>query len=302
MSIATVGCYTVSMPDQNFPIRSLSPSDFPSQLDEIPEPPKQLYLRGQLPNPEHKILAVVGARNYSNYGKQVVEHLIAGLGGYPIAIVSGLALGIDGLAHEAALAASLYTLAIPGSGLDDSVLYPARHRLLARRILKAGGGLLSEYQSDFKATTWSFPKRNRIMAGLAQATLIIEANEKSGTLITARLTADYNRELLVVPGNIFSENSRGPHQFLKLGAIPITCSDDILAVFNLERGDTNSALTSDISLTEHEQRVLNSLVNPIERDILIRLSGLPTHEAVVTLMKLELNGLIQEQNGVFYRK
>ena len=156
-----------------------------------------------MPTPKMKLLAVVGSRHYTNYGKQVVDYLIQGLRGYNIGIVSGLALGIDSLAHEAALTNGLYTLAIPGGGLSDQVIYPARHKPLARRILQKGGGLLSEFAPDFRATAWSFPQRNRLVCGIAHATLIIEASEKSGTLITARLTADYNRELLVVPGNIF---------------------------------------------------------------------------------------------------
>jgi DNA processing protein len=143
------------------------------------------------------------------------------LAGYPIGIVSGLALGIDAFAHEAALRAGLYTLAVPGSGLGDQVLYPASNRRLADRIVDGGGGLLSELSPDTRAALWTFPQRNRLMAGMCAATLLIEAGEKSGTLITARMAVDYNRELLVVPGSIFSPTSRGCHQFLKLGATPV---------------------------------------------------------------------------------
>src|SRR3989339_694012 len=217
----------------DFPIKNLLKSEFPPLLCEIPQPSKELYLRGNLPPQGTKCLAVVGSRNYTNYGKQVVEYLIGGLRGYPVSIISGLALGIDTLAHETALSAGLHTLSVPGSGIDDSVLYPRRNVGLARRILENGGGILSEFEPTFHATTWSFPQRNRIMAGLAHAVLLIEASEKSGTLITARLTADYNRELLVVPGNIFSENSTGVHQFLKLGATPVTSPEDILIALNI---------------------------------------------------------------------
>jgi DNA processing protein len=186
-----------------------------------------------------KLLAVVGSRKYTDYGKELVEYLLDGLRGHNIGIVSGLALGIDSLAHEAALRNNLYTLAIPGGGLSPTAIYPRTHVGLAEKILKSGGGLLSEYDSDFKATTWSFPQRNRIVAGISNATLVIEAGEKSGSLITARLTADYNRELLVVPGNIFSNNSKGTHQFLKLGAIPITEPSDILNVLGIDLIESN---------------------------------------------------------------
>jgi DNA processing protein len=203
-------------------IEILNPSEFSSHnlglLHEIPEPPLQLWYQGQLPPANLKLLAVVGSRKYTTYGKQVVEHLINGLAGYPVGIVSGLALGIDGIAHEMALKNNLYTLAVPGSGLDKKVLYPQKHKNLAERIVMGGGGLMSELSPMSAAALWTFPKRNRIMAGLCHATILIEAGEKSGTLITARMTVDYNRELLAVPGSIFSKNSYGTHQFLKTRA------------------------------------------------------------------------------------
>jgi DNA processing protein len=152
----------------NYPVRKLSPKEFPTLLKEIPDPPEQLFVRGNLPT-KSKILSVVGARAYSSYGKDVCEMLIDGLRGHDVAIVSGLALGIDSIAHKSALSAGLFTLAVPGSGLNDEVLYPSTHKKLAHDILDAGGGLLSEFEPDFKATPWSFPQRNRIMAGLAHA-------------------------------------------------------------------------------------------------------------------------------------
>ena len=287
---------------RDYETRKLATKEFPLLLKEIPQPPKSLYLRGNLPDPDAKCLAVVGSRNYTNYGKQVVEYLIRGLRGYDIAIVSGLALGIDALAHESALENNLYTLAVPGSGIDDSVLYPSRNRGLASRILDAGGGLLSEFEPTFTATTWSFPARNRIMAGLSHATLVIEASERSGTLITARLTTDYNRELLVVPGNIFSENSKGAHQFLKLGATPVTTPEDILLALNIDiKEDKNRTETLPENLSEVEIRVLSLITEPIDRDSLTRALGLPVNETSVLLMQLELNGYIKEENGIFYK-
>lgn len=276
-----------------FPISELSLGDIPKQLQEIPDVPKQLYLRGNLPHENNRILTVVGSRKYSNYGKQVVGYLIDGLRGYPVSIISGLALGIDALAHEAALQAGLQTLAVPGSGLNDTVLYPRRNHNLARRILESGGGLLSEFGPTFQATTWSFPARNRIMAGLSHAVLVIEATEKSGTLITARLAVDYNRELLVVPGSIFSESTRGPHQFLKLGAIPITKADDILQILGIE---SPLKITDDVpaGLSRDETTVLQALTEPLERDELIRRTNLPIHKANILLMQMELKGLISE--------
>lgn len=218
-------------------ISVLNPSDFSSHhlglLHEIPKPPKQLWYEGSLPTKDLTLLAVVGSRDYTSYGKEVIEYLISGLKGYPVGIVSGLALGVDALAHEAAIKHGLYTLAVPGSGLSEKVLYPTQNRPLAREILASGGGLLSELSPDTKAAPWTFPMRNRIMAGMCPATILIEASEKSGTLITARLAVDYNRELMAVPGSIFSKNSHGTHQFLKLGATMVTEATDILAVLNI---------------------------------------------------------------------
>src|SRR3989344_374211 len=201
-------------------LKLLSPREPPPLLREIPDPPKRLHLRGQLPSTEHKWLAVVGSRAISSYGRQAVRHLIEGLRGYPVVIVSGLAYGTDAEAHKAALEAGLPTVAVPGSGLDWDVLYPRANVGLAREILKAGGALLSEEKPETKAADYTFPKRNRIMAGLCRAVLIIEAKEQSGSLITARLTVEYNRELLVVPGSIFCEKSKRTQQFLRIVAIP----------------------------------------------------------------------------------
>tara|TARA_B100000508_G_scaffold96586_1_gene75646 strand:+ start:3778 stop:4638 length:861 start_codon:yes stop_codon:yes gene_type:complete len=281
----------------SFPIEILPAAEFPKRLLEIPQPPKQLNFRGTLPSSEIKLLSVVGSRKYTSYGKQVVDELIGGLKSYPIGIVSGLALGIDSLSHEAALKNNLYTLAIPGGGLDDSVIYPATHKPLARRILESGGGMLSEYEPDFKATRWSFPERNRLVTGISQATLLIEATEKSGTLITARLAADYNRELLVVPGNIFSKNSAGVHQFLKLGATPVTTADDILEVLGIDKVEKIKPVTKNAS-TE-EQLVINLLNEPLHRDELIRRMNIPVAEASQTLMLMELSGMITSEQNIY---
>jgi DNA processing protein len=284
----------------DFPIMELPSGEFPLLLKEIPDPPKQLNYRGNMIPQGTKCLAVVGSRNYTTYGKQVVDYLIGGLGSYPIAIISGLALGIDALAHEAALRARLYTVAVPGSGLDDDVLYPRKNRGLAHRILESGGGLLSEFEPMFNATAWSFPQRNRIMAGLAHAVLIIEATERSGTLITARLTAEYNRELLVVPGNIFSESAKGNHQFLKLGATPVTTPGDIIDALGIEEAQKETP-AGDTKLTSEEQKILETLREPMERDEIIRILARPAGEIGVLLMKMELRGLIREQNDLFYK-
>jgi DNA processing protein len=285
-----------------YPIHTLATKDFPTLLHEIPEPPTSLNYRGTLPPTHLRLLSIVGSRKYTSYGKQVVEELVSGLSGYPIGIISGLALGIDSLAHEAALKNDLYTLAIPGGGLEDDVLYPATHKRLAHRILDAGGGLLSEFEPTFKATRWSFPQRNRLVAGISHATLLIEAAERSGTLITARMATDYNRELLVVPGSIFSSNSTGVHQFLKLGAVPVTTPKDILEALHIEVNDPGPGASPSLSETNSpEAKVLALLKEPLQRDELIRCLNMDTTVASQLLMMMELNGhIIPYQNG--YRR
>ncbi len=285
-------------------LAQLQPSEYTKYglglLLETPQPPKSLWYQGQLPPTSLTLLAVVGSRKYTTYGKQVVEELIGSLSGYPIGIVSGLALGIDGLAHEAAIKNNLYTLAVPGSGLDHTVLYPASHRSLAEKILEHGGGLISELSPTTPAATWTFPQRNRIIAGLCSATLLIEAGEKSGTLITARLTVDYNRELLAVPGSIFSPNSFGTHQFIKLGATPVTCGADILAALSITENTTTQPLPLP-TLTLIETTVLSLLTEPQEKDVLLRALSIPIPEANTTLMHMEIAGYIAYDAPLYRR-
>ena len=278
----------------DYPILKLDPSQYSefnlALLHEIPDPPKHLWYQGQLPPDDLKLLAVVGSRKYTSYAQQVIDYLFTGLANYPIAIVSGLALGIDGLAHEAALKNNLYTLAVPGSGLNPKVLRPATNRHIAERILKAGGSLVSEFPPDTEAARWTFPQRNRIMAGLSHATLLIEAGAKSGTLITARLAVDYNRELLAVPGNIFSNNSYGTHQFIKLGATVITEPEDIIIALGLEPESQSEKIRPALSLTE--AKVISLLNEPKDKDDLIRALGIPPGEANILLMQMEMQGYI----------
>lgn len=276
-------------------LKQLSPLDFPPLLREIPDAPKQLLVRGELPSFEWKWLAVVGSRACTPYGKQVVSHLIHGLRGQPVVVVSGLAFGIDAEAHRAALNAGLPTVAVPGSGLDWKVLYPKANVSLAREILAAGGAHLSEFEPMQMAADYTFPKRNRVMVGLSHATLVVEAKEQSGSLITARLAAEYNRELLVVPGSIFAETSRGTHQFLKLGATPVTDAEDILKALGLTAREPRAFLRADLS--DEEMKVLERLATPRTRDELLALLGLPVAEAQVLLSMMEIKGLITEEFG-----
>ncbi len=288
---------------EQFPITSVTNAQYPPLLREIPNPPQELQYRGQLPPHELSLLAVVGSRAYTSYGKQVAEYLIEGLASYNVGIVSGLALGIDTIAHEAALKHRLYTLAIPGSSLEPSYVYPARNRSLAERILLHGGGLLTEFKPATHAATWTFPQRNRLMAGIAQGTLLIEAGAKSGTLITARLAVDFNRELFAVPGTIFSSSTYGTHQFLKLGATLVTEPSDIIEVLHLNRSSTAPIEKKDgLPLDPDEALVVELLHIPQTRDALLAQIPLPTPAANSLIMKLELKGSIHYETPYYYRR
>ncbi len=279
-------------------MKVVSPNEFPRRLQEITDPPKKLYREGELPPEEHKWLAVVGSRKFSSYGKEVTEMLISGLAGYPVVIVSGLALGIDAIAHRSALSVKLPTVAVPGSGLDRSVLYPSTNKRLADDILKNGGALLSEFEPTFSATAWSFPQRNRILAGLSDAVVVIEAEQKSGALITSKFATEYNRDVFTVPGSIFSSSSSGPHMLIKLGATPITSPSDLLEALGFDttkRSALNAKRYDDC--TPEEKKVIELLQNPMPRDDLVDELAIPIGKANALLSLMELKGLIKETGG-----
>ena len=277
-------------------IRDLEQDAYPELLREIPEPPKQLRILGEPPIRGNKLLAIVGSRKYSHYGREVCEELVAGLIGYPITIISGLALGMDGLAHKSALKNDIQTIALPGSGLDKNVLHPRSHVSLADEIVEQGGGLISEYDDTMPAGIWTFPRRNRIMAGMCHATIVIEAEQKSGTLITSRLATEYNREVGAVPGPISSPASVGPHMLIRLGAALIRDSKDILELLGLQ-SDGHDTLFDTKDLTHDENIFIKILETPCERDTLVRRSKLNIGQANAVLTLMEIKGLIKEEMG-----
>jgi DNA processing protein len=268
---------------------------------EIPQPPKKLWIRGALPPPENKLLVVVGSRAMSQYGREACERLVMGLAGYPVTIVSGLALGVDTCAHKAALAAGLHTLALPGSGLGDEVLYPRSNRAFAKEILEQGGGMLAEYPPDRASMIHFFPERNRLMVGLADAVLIVEAGPQSGTLITARLAADYNRELLAIPHRLGDPHGFGPHLFIRLGAALVTEPLHILETLKIAPRESAEGREAPADLEEGEKEIWNLLAEPMTRDEVLRASSAGANEALTALIALELRGLIKEEFGAWRR-
>ena len=281
-------------------IRELAHEEWPPQLLEIPQPPKKLWARGALPPEGNKLLAVVGSRAMTRYGQEACEKLISGLAGYPITIVSGLALGVDTCAHKAALAAGLHTLAIPGSGLSDKVLYPRSNRPFAKEILRAGGGFISEYAPETLSRVHFFPERNRLMVGVADAVLIIEASNKSGTLITARLAGEYNRELLCIPHRIGDPHSFGPHLFIRLGASLVSEPLHILEALKIPPREMGmSGIPPELEGVE--KQIWKLLEEPRSRDEILRSIKGNAGETLTALVALELRGLVREEFGAWRR-
>ncbi|MCC7469768.1 MAG: DNA-protecting protein DprA [Bacteroidetes bacterium] len=269
--------------------------NIPQKLLEISDPPKELYIEGEMPGNEYKFLSIIGSRKFTSYGKDVCESLIESLKGFPIVIISGLALGIDSIAHESAIKNGLKTIAIPGSGLSEKSIYPRTNFHLSRKILASGGCLISEFAPDFKATTWSFPRRNRIMAGLSDAVLLIEAEEKSGTLITARLAMEYNRDVLVVPGSIFSKNSSGTNRLIKDGAHPVLSANDILQMLGFK--EQNKVEKEYRDCNDDELHVLGMLYEPTPKEILMQKYDGDISKLNMILTLLEIKGHIKETFG-----
>ena len=213
------------------PTITLKDKNYPQLLKEIYDPPQTLYVNGQLKAVEKYPLAVVGTRKISSYGQQITQSLVKALARAGLTIISGLALGVDGLAHQATLDVGGRTIAVLGSSLD--IIYPPSHEKLAQRIVESDGAIISEYPPKTRPSKWTFPARNRIVAGLSLGVLVIEAPKRSGALITARFALDQGREVFAVPGSIYNKNSAGCHLLIKLGAKPVTKPEDILESFNL---------------------------------------------------------------------
>lgn len=275
-------------------IRWLPRSDgrYPALLRAIHDPPAGLFLRGGAPEEllSAPAVSVVGARSCSSYGAQVARTLGRELAAAGLVVVSGLARGVDGEAHRGALEAGGATVAVLGCGVDRD--YPAAHASLAASIRETGL-VVSEYAPGVEPAPWRFPARNRIIAGLARATVVVEARERSGALITADLALEEGREVFAVPGEITSRLSAGSNQLLRLGATPATSAADVLESFGLEPA---AAVVPDLGRAG--ERVLARLRDsPATADELARATGTGTAEVAVALTELELAGLVAEAEG-----
>jgi len=273
---------------------------FPRYLREIPHCPPVLYLQGEIAEADEWAVAVVGTRRLTVYGRQVVRELVTGLVQNGVTIVSGLARGIDSLAHKAALEAGGRTLAVLGSGLDN--IYPPEHRKLARQIIEQKkGAIITEYALGVKPEAKNFPPRNRIISGLSLGTIVIEAGARSGALITTNFALEQDREVFAVPGNINSPASAGTNHLIQQGAKLVTSVEDILEELNLTMIAERVAVQAALPESAEEAALLDSLSStPVHIDELSRTSGLPAAQVSSTLTLMELKGIVQQVGGMNY--
>ena len=283
---------------------ALGDLDYPPLLAQIIDPPFVIFFRGQLPLPPQPALAIVGTRRCSVYGKRVTADFSSGLARQGINIVSGLALGIDGAAHEACLAGGGKTIAVLGSGVDRDHVFPTAHRGLADKIVAGGGAVISEYPPGFKPTSYSFPARNRIIAGLSLGVLVTEAPLGSGALITARASLDYNREVFVIPHSLYSPSGEGNNDLLKSGACLVTKVDDILNELNLQNLRSIVGEKPAVSgLGPVDSRILSALSSESQSvDSVIRATGLDSATVGARLLFLEMKGLVKNLGGMMFVK
>lgn len=269
--------------------------DYPASLTDIPDPPAWLTVRGQhFSQPTGPCLAMVGTRKPTPYGKSVALRLARELSAAGVTVVSGLARGIDGAAHQGALAAGGVTWAVLGTGVDQ--IYPHEHRALAHAILERGA-LLSELLPGTGPEAHNFPERNRIISGLCQAVLVVEAGEKSGTLITVDSATSQGREVLAIPGSITSAQSVGPHRLIKQGATLVTDAADILQALKAAPvPELHAVMPAEVS--ESGRLLLGWLGNnPWHVDDLAAATGLAAAEVLAEMMALELSGLVRTLSG-----
>ena len=283
--------------EENIGLMTILDDDYPKPLRHIPDPPFLLYVRGSREVLSNSCFAIVGTRALSEYGKRSAPHIALDVARAGFAIVSGLAMGIDTLAHKTALDAGVKTIAVLGTGIDDRTIFPAPNLGLARKIIEKGGVVISEYAVGTHGTKFSFPQRNRIISGLSRGVLVVEADEQSGAMITARFAAEQGRDVFAIPRNIFAKTSQGTNNIIKKGAKMVTCAEDILEEYNLEIQKSKIKIVAENPV---EEKILAALSGePITADDIIRQTGLDAAQANAALTVMELKKKVKNLNGKF---
>ncbi len=284
--------------EKNIRVMNWEDADYPARLREIAQPPPILYLKGEILEEDAWAVAIVGSRRVTAYGRQVTEEIATFLAQKGIVIVSGLARGVDGIAHQAALKAGGRTLAVLGSGVNR--IYPPEHRNLAASLSKSGA-VLSDYAPDTPPEGSNFPKRNRIISGLSIATIVIEAGRTSGALITANFALEQGREVFALPGNIYATQSKGPNKLIQNGAHPLLEPRDILEVLDLTRITQHKSAQQTLPTDATELQVLGSLSHePSHVDEIRANTGLAVEKVSSTLVMMELKGMVRHVGNMNY--
>lgn len=292
--------YQARVEEAGYRVLTWAMDHYPRYLREIPAAPPVLYVAGEVQVVDEWAVAVVGTRRLTAYGRQVTRELVAGLARNNVTVVSGLARGIDGIAHKTALEMGGRTIAVLGSGVN--CIYPPEHRKLAQQIVtEKRGAIISEYALDTQPDAKNFPPRNRIISGLTLGTIVIEAGERSGALITADFALEQNREVFAVPGNITSRASKGTNRLIQQGAKLVTGVTDVLEELNLTMVPQQVAVQMALPESAEEAALLQHLSpQPTHVDELSRASGLPSAEVSSTLTMMELKGMVQQVGGMRY--
>jgi len=282
--IDKIGCNTVTIFD----------NDYPELLKNIPDPPVVLYYKGFIN--DKNLLAVVGTRKPSLYGLKACEYIIPNLVKNNLGIVSGLAIGIDTIAHNTTLKSGGYTIAVLGSGIDK--IYPRTNMKVAENILEKGGCILTEFDVGTEASYYTFPSRNRIISGLSLGTLIIEASISSGALITAKIAAEQGRVVFAVPGPILKDSFLGNNTLIREGGILIRDAEDIVKELNI----SFSRESLNLELTEEESIIYNSIEQDTDLDTIIQKTSLGTSKVLSIISNLIVKDIVVETGGLYSRK
>lgn len=283
----------------NFPIQEIGVADsnFPKALKSLPGMPEVLYFRGNVKILNEKCFAIVGTRKPTDYGKSVTLSFSNSLAESSLTIVSGLALGIDSLAHQCAIDKNSLTIGVLGSGLDEKCFYPAENLKLAKQILEKNGCLISEYPPDTKGALYTFPQRNRIITGLSIGVLVVEAKIKSGALITAGYAKQYKKPVFAIPNSIYTQTSKGCNFLIKNGARLVESSNEILEILGIKQ----KAEAQNLFGTSQEKIIAEVLKNgPLHIDAIIEKTKMPSQAISGIICIMELENKIKNLGGNVY--
>lgn len=283
---------------QGIKILTWMDENYPARLKEIDQPPPVLYIRGEYLADDLFAVAIVGTRKVTPYGRQVTEDIASYLASNGITVISGLARGVDAIAHQAALKAGGRTMAVLGSGVDK--IYPPEHRGLAEQMM-ARGAVVSDYAVGTPPDASNFPPRNRIISGLSLAVVVVEAAETSGALITAEFAAEQGREIFAVPGSILAPQSKGANRLIQKGAQPLLTPADLMQALDLTRMGDHKAARKILPSDETEAVVLNALGSePLHVDEICNQANLPIEKISAALAMMELKGMVRQVGGMNY--